>query len=157
MAQHSERSHIVPEIAAATKVPPGYLCKVLQILSRAKLVSSQRGLGGGFSLMKTPTQISMFDVIHAVDPIQHNQSCPLKLRSHSLPLCLLHRRLNDVILTTEKNFRSIAISDLMHLNDTEKTIYTFPCKCHSVTPLNLDSTQALNPTASPIPPERFID
>ena len=40
------------QIAQVTKVPPGYLSKILQQLGKAKLVSSQRGLGGGFVLFK---------------------------------------------------------------------------------------------------------
>ena len=38
------------QIAATTRVPAGYLSKVLQALARGGLVHSQRGLHGGFTL-----------------------------------------------------------------------------------------------------------
>ena len=39
-------------IAKLTRVPQGYLSKVLQSLSKAGLVHSQRGIGGGFVLAR---------------------------------------------------------------------------------------------------------
>ena len=37
------------QVAEATQVPAAYLSKVLQGLSRAGIVRSQRGIGGGMS------------------------------------------------------------------------------------------------------------
>src|ERR1041384_8003246 len=70
------------QIAQATRVPEGYLAKVLQSLGRAGLIRSQRGLRGGSILVRLPEQISIYDVIDSVDPIQRIRSCPLGLKSH---------------------------------------------------------------------------
>ena len=56
------------QIAEITKVPPGYLSKLMHKLVQAKLVLSQRGIGGGFVLSKKPSEISILDVVNAVDP-----------------------------------------------------------------------------------------
>ena len=81
LAIHCETSsgilNPVGEIAEATKVPAAYLSKVLQAMSRAGLVRSQRGLHGGFQLISQPNQINILDVVNAVDPIQRIESCPL--------------------------------------------------------------------------------
>ena len=42
-------------------MPPAYLSKVMQGLSRGKLVHSQRGLHGGFTLTREPTDITIWD------------------------------------------------------------------------------------------------
>ena len=57
------------QIAEATQVPPGYLAKVMQSLSRTKLVHSQRGLNGGFTLTRDPAGLPMLEIIGAVDTL----------------------------------------------------------------------------------------
>ena len=81
-------------ISQAAQVPAGYLSKVLQMLARADLVVSTSGRGGGFRLTRRPEEISVLDVINAVDPIQRIRECPLHLAGHGTELCPLHRRLD---------------------------------------------------------------
>lgn len=80
-------------IAAGTQVPATYLAKVLQELAKAGIVRSHRGVRGGFSLAQPPENLTVLDVIQAVDPIQVITTCPLKLPNHSHKLCGLHARL----------------------------------------------------------------
>ncbi len=53
-------------LAKAAKVPTAYASKVLQHLRDAGIVSSQRGVGGGVTLLKPLTKLSVADVIDAV-------------------------------------------------------------------------------------------
>lgn len=101
------------QIADLTRVPAGYLSKVLQALGRADLVISQRGLHGGFVLGRTPELISVLDVINAVDPIERIHTCPLKLKSHGHQLCPLHRRLDDATAMVEQAFASTSVAELL--------------------------------------------
>lgn len=101
------------EIAEITKVPPGYLSKIMQQLVKAKLVNSQRGIGGGFVLAKSPTDISILDVVNAVDPIERIMSCPLGLESHGFNLCPLHKRLSEATTHVEKAFAASSLSELV--------------------------------------------
>ena len=48
-------------------VPPPYLAKQLQALSRAGLVVAQRGVAGGYSLAREPERISLWDITAAVE------------------------------------------------------------------------------------------
>lgn len=100
------------EIAESTKVPAGYLSKVMQALARAELVFSQRGLGGGFTLARQPDQITALDVINAVDPIRRIKSCPLGLDEHRETLCPLHRRIDATIAAMEQAFRDSTIDEM---------------------------------------------
>lgn len=101
------------QIAAATQVPAGYLAKVLQSLGRARLVSSRRGLHGGFALARPAGAIRVLEVVNAVDPIRRIETCPLGLKSHGKKLCALHRRLDNAIAHIEKAFSESTIGDLL--------------------------------------------
>lgn len=103
----------IRQIAAATRVPEAYLAKVLLSLSRVGLIHSQRGLHGGSILTRSPREISVFDVIEAVDPIRRIESCPLGLKNHGVRLCPLHKRLDDALELVIKAFKESSIADLL--------------------------------------------
>jgi Rrf2 family protein len=66
--------HPLNELAAATGVQESFLSKILQRLVHQGLLVSQRGSGGGFVLNRAPDQISLLDVIEAIEgPTQLNQ------------------------------------------------------------------------------------
>ncbi len=104
----------VQPIAAGTQVPASYLSKVLQGLSRAGLVASRRGVGGGYSLTREPTDITVLDVINAVDPIQRIHGCPLGLESHQHQLCAMHARLDEAARLVEESLRNSTIAELLN-------------------------------------------
>lgn len=54
-------------IAARQEIPVEFLESVLLSLKNAGIVQSQRGASGGFRLARPPSQISLADVIRAVD------------------------------------------------------------------------------------------
>jgi len=54
-------------VAEAEQIPPFYLAKVLQDLGRAGLLKSARGRGGGFYLSRPADEITLIEVIAAVE------------------------------------------------------------------------------------------
>lgn len=54
-------------LATAQAIPPKFLENILLELRRAGLVSSQRGAEGGYRLGRPPAEISIADVIRAVE------------------------------------------------------------------------------------------
>ncbi len=113
MAEDSEHAHTTGQIAKETQVPAGYLSKVLQNLSRANLVTSQRGLGGGFTLTKDPSELTVYEIVQAVDPLPRILTCPLKRKDHGKNLCPLHRKLDDATALVEKSFREVTVLELI--------------------------------------------
>ena len=113
LADQSGRSLTTPEIAEATRVPVGYLAKVLGQLAKAGLVRSQRGLHGGFTTAHSADQITVLDVINAVDPIQRITTCPLGLKAHGKRLCPLHKKLDAAMASIETAFANSTIADLL--------------------------------------------
>lgn len=65
---------LVNEIAETVDVPQSFLAKIFQGLTRLGLVRSSRGAGGGFALAKPAAEISLREVIEAVEgPICANR------------------------------------------------------------------------------------
>ncbi len=121
------------QIAEATQIPVGYLAKVMQGLGRAQLVSSQRGLRGGFRLSREPAEITVLEVVNAIDPVRRYSVCPLHLPSHGTTLCPLHRRLDDAAAAVEAAFQGTTIAGLLNVPTSRKPLCRFPC---SPVPLN---------------------
>src|SRR4051812_5164973 len=96
LAYEAPKGRTTEQIAEATRVESAtYLSKVLQELVRKGVVKSQRGIGGGITLAKPPEELTILEVVNAVEPIERIKSCPLGLKSHGVRLCPLHRRLDD--------------------------------------------------------------
>jgi Rrf2 family protein len=55
------------EVCDAEGVTPAFLTKILQPLIRNGLVRSKRGVAGGFALARNPDQLTLLDVMQAVD------------------------------------------------------------------------------------------
>jgi Rrf2 family protein len=113
LADRPDEPQVTGDIAAKTRAPSGYLSKVLQSLGRAGLVKAQRGLGGGWMLTRPPADVTVLEVINAVDPIQRIETCPLGLKSHGRDLCPLHRKLDDALALVEKAFASTTLADVV--------------------------------------------
>ncbi len=112
LASEGAEARTAQQIAAATRVPVGYLAKVMQSLSRAGVVHSQRGLHGGFTLSRPAGELTVLDVLQAVDPIRRIRGCPLGLKGH-VNLCPLHRRLDQAIGMVEDALRRSTIAELL--------------------------------------------
>ncbi len=113
LAMHSPEPQTTAAIAEATKVPTAYLAKVLQGLRAKDIVKLQRGLRGGVSLAREPDQITILDVVNAVDPVQRITHCPLDLKAHGVKLCALHFRMDQALQSMELAFRSTTLAELL--------------------------------------------
>src|SRR5581483_4029480 len=89
-----------------------YLSKVLNCLSRAGLVTAQRGRGGGFRSARPASEITVLEVVTAVDPLHRIKTCPLGLKAHGQNLCPLHRKLDDAVRSVEEVFAATSIGSL---------------------------------------------
>jgi FeS assembly SUF system regulator len=67
LAAHPERQATAAAIAAATRLPPATVAKLLKALAHAGLVSATRGAAGGYRLARAPAAISIAAVVAAID------------------------------------------------------------------------------------------
>ncbi|HET9588437.1 MAG TPA: Rrf2 family transcriptional regulator, partial [Anaerolineales bacterium] len=79
-------------IAQEQNIPPSFLAKIISQLSIAGLLHTSRGARGGVTLARDPKDITLLEVVEAIDgPIQLNEcvgdsgtctfeeNCPIKL------------------------------------------------------------------------------
>jgi Rrf2 family protein len=74
LARHDDgKISMLSAIAKAQDVPPRFLAKIFQALAKAGVVKSHRGAKGGFSLARPASEITIKDVIEAIEgPIYLN-------------------------------------------------------------------------------------
>jgi len=104
------------QIADEQRIPPSFLAKIISQLSIAGLIHTSRGARGGVSLARTPDEVSILEVVEAIDgPIALNEctedpsACPFGEDCPLRPLwCDTQAELvNRLRKTTFANFMSI--------------------------------------------------
>lgn len=71
----AERAVKASTLAAFYDLPSAYLNKQLQALARAGIVTSSSGPRGGFRLAKRPGDVTLLDVVVAVEGAEHAFRC----------------------------------------------------------------------------------
>lgn len=102
-------------------VPKEYLSKCLQMLSSAGLVNTTSGPYGGYSLAKSPNEISFLDVVEAVEgktktfkcnEIRKNNPCLAKVDRKFSNLCAIAAIMYDADEAWRAALRSKKLSDI---------------------------------------------
>jgi Rrf2 family transcriptional regulator, nitric oxide-sensitive transcriptional repressor len=113
LADQAPLPRTTDQIATATLVPKPYLSKVIQGLCRSGIVHSKRGIGGGVVLVKSPAELTILEVVNAVEPIGRIRHCPLGLKTHGIRLCPLHKRMDDALAMVEAAFRDTTLAEVL--------------------------------------------
>lgn len=80
------------QLSRATDVSGHFLSKVLQQLVRSRLIRSQRGSGGGFALAVAGTDVSLLDIVEAMEgPLRLNQCLQEGLSCERKSWCPAHQ------------------------------------------------------------------
>ena len=114
------------EICETQKIPSSFMAKILRSLVRAQLLRSTRGVNGGFSLAKEPKEISLLDILEAIEgPLsltdcvpnpeecEHSSNCPAnsvwsRVQS-SIREILLTSSLEELVSTPRRNNRVVFV------------------------------------------------
>lgn len=79
------------EMSKAMLIPKDFLAKILQRLSRKGIVKSTKGAAGGFRLTKPPDEISLLEVIEAIQGPTAASACAVDENVCSLSsTCAVH-------------------------------------------------------------------
>jgi Rrf2 family protein len=73
--QEEGKVSMLSVIAKVQDVPPRFLAKIFQALAKAGVVRSHRGAKGGFSLARSAADVTIKDVIEAVEGPIHLNVC----------------------------------------------------------------------------------
>ena len=113
LAAHPDERVSTARIAEQPQMPKGYLStKILPALTRAGLIQSTAGRAGGVQLAKAPEEITLLEVIRAVDPSPRVACCPLGLEEHQHELCALHRRLDEAAAMAERAYAETTVAEV---------------------------------------------
>lgn len=107
----TEENHIgAPVIADTQQVPLRFALKILRKLNTAGITKSYRGVSGGYSLSKHPSEISYKQVIEAVDGdiyinkcLKDNDNCTRK----QAETCIIHKKLTKIQLVIDKELSNL--------------------------------------------------
>lgn len=90
-------------------IPHRFLLKLLRKLTQSKIICSFRGVSGGYALNMNPSEISLYDVIIAIDgPIFLNRclNCPESCNKSNAAHCEIHKSLAIVQENLIKDLKS---------------------------------------------------
>jgi Rrf2 family protein len=102
-------------------VPAAYLAKHLQALRRAGILEAVRGPGGGYRLAKPAEQISLLDVVEAIDgregafvcdEIRQRGPAACSPEEYRVP-CGIHRAMNRADRAWRASLREVTVADLV--------------------------------------------
>jgi Rrf2 family transcriptional regulator, iron-sulfur cluster assembly transcription factor len=89
--QPPEKVTLVSEVSREQNIPETFLAKIFQRLSKAGLLRSVRGANGGFTLRKPAHEITMREIIEALEgPIALNRCLLRKGECEEEKICPLH-------------------------------------------------------------------
>ncbi len=106
---------MVDEISKEMNIPKSFLAKILQKLGKVTLVKSYRGVKGGFILARAPQEISLLDVIEAIQgPVAMNICALDKTLCERSSGCAIHPVWVEIRKQVEqalrkKNFASLRL------------------------------------------------
>ncbi|MCL2300513.1 MAG: Rrf2 family transcriptional regulator [Firmicutes bacterium] len=63
------------EIAKAMGIPPTYIMKITRTLKSAGILSEKRGVDGGFVLDRKPEQLTLLDIVSALEKTVNINRC----------------------------------------------------------------------------------
>lgn len=130
--QPAERTITLAEIANRQTISVAYLEQLFAKLKRHGLVASVRGANGGYHLAKSADQITMLEIIEAVNETVDATRCDHKGNCQNGAMCLTHDLWQDLSLHIADYLAKISLADLI----CRENVQTVAIRQKSV---NLDS------------------
>lgn len=114
---------LLSDIAAAVDVPPTFLAKIFQQFSKIGLVKSFRGTGGGFMLGRAPENITLLEVVEAVEgPIIPNRCVGTPSDCGRSGFCTVHPVWKRVQEEVRRALEGVTLKELSSEGSVDKTI-----------------------------------
>jgi Rrf2 family transcriptional regulator, iron-sulfur cluster assembly transcription factor len=120
LALHSEKGPVsLADISERQGISLSYLEQLFARLRRFNLVKSVRGPGGGYQLMKEIGDISVAQVVDAVDESLDATRCEGKGDCHQGEVCLTHHLWEDLSKQIHVFLSGISLADLVMRRDIQ--------------------------------------
>ncbi|WP_026486754.1 RrF2 family transcriptional regulator [Caldanaerobius polysaccharolyticus] len=106
-------------ISDAEKIPKRFLLKICRDLIKAGIIESSRGKNGGYRLANNPENITMKDVILAVEGTMALTRCqidPAACNKNATGYCAIHRAFCSVMDVVSKEFEKYDFATLAKMD-----------------------------------------
>lgn len=125
MAEQKNLRMSASELSKMTSLPEPTVSKILKILAKSEVITSARGVNGGYLLMQNADKLMISKIITAMEgPIaltscvkDSNESCSLE------GLCQLHGRWNIVNTALKSALDEVSLADMMTPSHMTKAHY----------------------------------
>ena len=103
-------------LAEVTDLPQPTVAKVLKMLLAARLVETQRGVRGGYRLMKISAQISLVDIVEAMEGPIAVTDCIDGAREPCMAsnCCCMRKHWKHINLAIRKALMDVTLEDLIN-------------------------------------------
>jgi FeS assembly SUF system regulator len=118
-------SHSAHDLADEVHLPGPIVSKILKVLAREGLLTSQRGVNGGYSLAKPAGSITVAEIIRAVEgPIALTECQTSVTRNCMLhPTCSSRAKWNRINSLVEQTLDGISLDEMARpLSDAEQLV-----------------------------------
>ena len=119
------------DICKKARIPEPYSRKVFQSLVQGGFLRAVLGPGGGYELKRNPSQITLLEVIHAVDGDLTFRKCLLGLSRCGSTPCALHAVWGGIREGLIARLDSLTLSDLVGVSQPGSRRYKAPIPEHA--------------------------
>lgn len=120
-ADHPEKaSATAKEVGGESGVPAAYVAKIFQCLVKARILSSRRGPGGGYSMLIPASRLTLFKIVQALDDLSRSpfSNCVMGLnKCDDKNPCPLHDIWSEAKNQMLKQLDASTISQVAALGD----------------------------------------
>lgn len=100
-------------IAEELDIPKHFLSKILQVLVKHKLLVSMKGPKGGFRLNRPPSDITLIEIIEAIDGLDIFNECGIGFkRCNDANPCPIHHEYKEVRNKIQRLFENKTLHEL---------------------------------------------
>lgn len=111
------------DLAARSNLPEPTVAKILKSLTRGGVLSSMRGVNGGYGLTRAADKITVADIITAMDgPISLTDCADVKSSCALEGQCSMHGRWGKVNMAVRTALEGVTLADLMQTPTPRKVL-----------------------------------
>lgn len=109
----NKKASSVMDIAKENDISPTFLAKIFQKLSKAKILKSQFGPGGGYTFLKSINTITFYDIISVLQKEDIHDIISFKPSSKSTPKTYMDKIIANANKKIIEEFKKITIKHFL--------------------------------------------
>jgi Rrf2 family protein len=114
IAKNKDKKICVSELTKELRIPRPFLRKILQVLNKRKILSSSKGVGGGFVLIKRPEDIYLLDLMEIFQGKLTLNECALnKMKCPNTDNCPLRKKIKNIEKYVVRELGAITLASFL--------------------------------------------